>query len=145
MENYGTLSWNLCRCPKIPYKPITELIRNKLPQITSTPTFKYHKTTSWSCPGCVMAKRPPLMQGTRSVPSSSQLNCSLQSNIIFTWDDAQNVAENVAERGLQSEVFLQRVEWKNSGSGTLLWFCLISDHLPKELEDRYMMIYDDLW
>lgn len=31
-----------------------------------------------------MAKRPPLMQGTRSVPSSSQLNCKRQSNIIFT-------------------------------------------------------------
>ena len=40
-------------------------------------------------PRCEMAKRPPLMQGTKSVPSSNQLNCNRQSNIILTCCDAR--------------------------------------------------------
>lgn len=59
-----------------------------------------------------MAKRPPLMQGTRSVPSSSQLNCKRQSNIIFT---SQNEGFWKGSSDIQ--------KWKNKGllANILLW------------------------
>ena len=83
----------------------------------------------------VMAKRPPLMQGTRSLPSSSQLNCSLQSNIIFTWDlDLwwfMGVSHQLGYPDIDGLQSFFATPWTKKLA--LAVVCLISDDLPKSL------------